>query len=425
MGQGGRILLVNKTPFRWTKIHKHSYQMNSWDSDQVFPLTIEPGKSVSAYVEWDEGLGKQRKTSGGETIYRLDGSGDSKIEIKVHGDDSGRYHSWVKFHNFESNLCKADQQIELGWWHNGTEVFVLAQHPVTKKFFAFASHQEAPTWMGFLDGNKKLTDLTIPGTHDTCSYTTGIPWAACQEMNVTDQLRAGIRYLDIRLKLMGDALKLYHGVVDLDLNFKDQVLADCYKFLEQNPGETILMSIKQEDASGPSIYEALKHIFVKDAGRWFLANNRVPLLDEVRGKIVLFRRFDGADVGFDNQGGWKDNDWSNLNSHGVNFRVQDRYDNYHPANVKDKWGDCVRAMLDDAKKAENRDWFFINFTSGFGVLTPPRTIAAGDGGLIGGTNAEVCRYMEGSLSGRYGIIPMDYPESPNRTLISLLVSQNF
>jgi len=32
--------------------------------------------------------------------------------------------------------------------------------------------------------------------------------------------------------------------------------------------------------------------------------------------------------------------------------------------------------------------------------------------------------MEDSFSGRYGIIPMDYPETPFGSLVPLLISQN-
>lgn len=427
MGQGGRILLVNKTPYRWSKTYEHSYQMNSWKGKGVFPDMIDPGTSASAYVEFDELVGKIMD-DGGEVRYRLDGAaGTREIEVRVHADRSNNYHTYVKCTGFNTNVSKSGQEVELGWWHNGSEVFVLGWDAKNSRFYALASRQSAPDWMSFLDGNKKLTDLTIPGTHDTCAYTVPLNvGAACQTMDVAGQLHAGIRYLDMRLKRGSDndgVLWLYHASVALDLRFMD-VLEDCYKFLDKNDRETILMSVKQEDGGGPAIYDWLKPMIDGRLDKWHLTSNRVPTLDEVRGKIVLFRRFGSHDIGLDTQTGWPDNDFKSFENQGVKFRVQDKYKIFDLVNMGTKWGDCVHSMLNDAKKPENRDRFFINFASGAGALTP-RTLATGHLTAKEGTNASIHRYMEGSLSGRYGIIPMDYPEHPNQSLIPLLISQNF
>lgn len=427
MGQGSRILLVNKTPHRWKKIHEHAWQMNSWTGSGVFPEAIPPGTSANVYVEFDE-LVAQIQDDGGEIRYELEGSGGKVIQVRVHADESERYHTYIKCEGFHTNVAHSGQEIELGWWHDGCEVFVLGWDAKNSRFYALASRQNASTWMGFVDGKKKLTDLTIPGTHDTCAYTVPLNvGAACQTMDVTEQLHAGIRYLDIRLKRGNDndgVLWLYHASVALDLRFEQDVLPACYDFLRKNPSETIFMSIKQEDSDGPAIFDWLDPMIKRNRDRWHLDKDRVPTLDEVRRKIVLFRRFSSHDVGLDTETGWPDNDFNSFNNHGVKFRVQDKYKIFSLVNMDDKYDDYVHSMLDDAKKPQNIDRFFINFASGTGALTP-QTLATGYLSAKDGTNVHLHRYMEGSLSGRYGIIPMDYPEYPNRSLIPLLISQNF
>jgi 1-phosphatidylinositol phosphodiesterase len=427
MGQGSRILLVNKTPYRWKKVYEHAYQMNSWTGNGVFPETILPGTSINAYVEFDEWVGKIMD-DGGEVRYALEGTGGKEIEVRVHADGDNQYHTYVKCMGFDTTVCKSGQEVELGWWHDGCEVFVLGWDAKSARFYALASRQSASEWMNFVDGKKKISDLTIPGTHDTCAYTVPLNvGAACQTMDVTGQLHAGIRYLDMRLKRGSDndgVLWLYHASVPLNLRFEQDVLPACYAFLRANPSETILMSVKQEDGDGPAIYDWLKPMIERHPDMWHLSNDSVPTLDKVRRKIVLFRRFKTADVGLDTETGWPDNYFNSFENHGVKFRVQDKYKIFTLANMDDKYDDYVHSMLDDAKKPENSNRIFINFASGTGALTP-QTLATGYLSAKDGTNVHLHRYMEGSLSGRYGIIPMDYPEYPNQSLVPLLISQNF
>lgn len=109
-------------------------------------------------------------------------------------------------------------------------------------------------WMTSLpDKNIRLTQLTIPGTHDSfCSenklrlglVSFNKSFAACQhdDFTVEQQLHAGIRFLDFRVEFDG---KLSHGVARLEGYLYDQIRV-VVKFLEANPGETVLISLKWE-----------------------------------------------------------------------------------------------------------------------------------------------------------------------------------
>ena len=98
---------------------------------------------------------------------------------------------------------------------------------------------------------------------------------------------------------------IYHGAIPQKASFQ-QVLSNVYNFLTDPAScrETIVMSIKQEDyaITPPPQFSALvrKEIQMGPGGMdmWFL-ENRIPLLGEVRGKVIMFSRFGGDGDGWE------------------------------------------------------------------------------------------------------------------------------
>jgi 1-phosphatidylinositol phosphodiesterase len=135
----------------------------------------------------------------------------------------------------------------------------------------------------------------------------GWPVAQCQSLgsSLSYQLQSGIRVIDIRLAVKEGRLMAYHGVVPQKVSFQ-QVLSEVYDFLTDPAScrETIVMSIKQEDfaTTPPPDFSALVHkeIQMGPGGMemWFL-ENRVPMLGEVRGKVIMFSRFGGDGAGWE------------------------------------------------------------------------------------------------------------------------------
>ena len=108
------------------------------------------------------------------------------------------------------------------------------------------------------DCDLRLSHLSIPGTHDTCSRYGGWP-VYCQSLTLPRQLNAGIRALDIRVKpkcfSMGlpdvppvEKLAIVHGDFDQKITFPE-VLQQTASFLARHPTETILMRVKDEGAA--------------------------------------------------------------------------------------------------------------------------------------------------------------------------------
>jgi 1-phosphatidylinositol phosphodiesterase len=130
----------------------------------------------------------------------------------------------------------------------------------------------------------------------------GWPVSQCQfpSTRLATQLQSGVRVIDIRLTAVNGRLTCYHGIYPQRSYFSD-ILATLHAFLSEPPAssETVVMSIKQEDPASPEDFSKLVHeeLCAGPGGRemWFL-ENRIPLLGEVRGKVVMFCRFGSNSV---------------------------------------------------------------------------------------------------------------------------------
>ena len=67
-------------------------------------------------------------------------------------------------------------------------------------------------WMKSLSDGTSLSRISLPGTHDSGATLSLLDSAGkCQDTSIAEQLNFGARFLDIRLKSVGDQLSLYHG----------------------------------------------------------------------------------------------------------------------------------------------------------------------------------------------------------------------
>ena len=225
-------------------------------------------------------------------------------------------------------------------------------------------------WMASVPDGTLLSQLTIPGTHDSASLyenATSLGFAKTQDLNLTQQLNLGVRFFDIRLN---KNLDVYHGPVFQHLTFA-QVITACADFLRTNPGETILMLInasdpktnrKNPDAFASAVSNAM------NGGLWSLGTG-VPTLGSVRGKIQLLRRYPAGSttpVGIDLTD-WPDNTGYDLkrNSDGVSYAVQDHWQCCASAGGKDDKRSEIQTLFDNAVLTTRvkPTLLFFNFTS--------------------------------------------------------------
>lgn len=158
-------------------------------------------------------------------------------------------------------------------------------------------------WMKNIPSDYLISNINLPGTHNSCAQFINFKLISkCQNKNIFDQLKMGIRFLDIRFNFDGNNLFINHSFLKCKTSRTKKenllfsaVLASCEAFLKENPTEVILMSIKREAGkSEEETFDFFYNTYAKNNDIFYL-KNEVPFLNEVRGKIVLFNRC-GADI---------------------------------------------------------------------------------------------------------------------------------
>lgn len=276
---------------------------------------------------------------------------------------------------------------------------------------------EHARWMKALPDETHLHAITMPGTHDTCARIGG-PLAQCQTLSLSDQLNAGIRFIDIRCKDESGALRIYHGPMSQNLDFDSGVRDVCQAFLRDNPSECIVMLVKKEGGAGiaPRFWSALQG----HESQWYLKDT-MPTLREARGRIVLLRRFENGETAPLEGSGmdltdWKDNDTFSINDNGINFRIQDQYNVPNLFKIPDKWNHA-QSLFGEAAQDPSEAWF-LNYTSGSSAFAHPIDVARG-------VNSRLLDYLFNTTQKFAGTVVMDFPEHPNhRQLVDTLIAMN-
>ncbi len=295
------------------------------------------------------------------------------------------------------------------------------------------------SWMSTVADATPLSNMTIPGTHDTAAIHNLIPYVTAQRMSIPRQLNSGIRYLDLRCQDNNGSLRMHHGPVDLDLSLI-QVLEMLETFLIANPTEAIIAQVKDErDQPSPGFAAAFQATLEANNNRFgklFELGVTTPTLGNVRGKIQLVRRFSSPSwlVGFDVSSNWQNN-----NAHfdintpsGVKLTLQDEYEpntDSYSALVTRKVGDS-QALLTQAKGDTDPSHWYINFTSTYASslhsgFHTPREVALGYSSSPG-VNHELNTWITGQdPKARWGVVLYNFPEAPKDLLVDLIMSNTF
>lgn len=166
--------------------------------------------------------------------------------------------------------------------------------------FPLKFHQ---SWMRGLNDELFISQVSILGSHDTTSILHSYFDYKNQSWKLKDQLLAGVRYLDLRLGLVNNALLLFHSQGYNKISFLE-VLDDIEEFLRKYPSEFIIIRIKEElkplGNSNIGFLSKLKEYFIA-FDDLFLLKKEVPTIKEARGKIWLMQnKFDIGCYDWDN-----------------------------------------------------------------------------------------------------------------------------
>lgn len=283
-----------------------------------------------------------------------------------------------------------------------------------------------PNWMRWVPDDTLISELSLPGTHDTMAFTlsSGSP-GKTQGMSLRNQLDAGVRVLDIRARHENDQFSMYHGVQYLGSSF-DDVLTTIQGFLADNPSETLLVRLKPEhtdqtpEHGNKGQFEdtfAEYHKRFRSLFFWqstpLTQEPQIPTLGAVRGKIVLLQNF-GSRYGFYGLG-WDEG----------TLVIQDDYEVPTLDHIDDKWEKVKRHFDAADHPGSSPQHLYINFLSGSSAGAYPYAVA---GGTISyptkhrGVNDYALEWLfPRNIWRRTGAVMMDFPGA---ALIDVVVAQN-
>lgn len=279
--------------------------------------------------------------------------------------------------------------------------------PISAKSFAtnslLTTDVGPANWMSGIKDNTSLSDITIPGTHDSGTQNVDLPiWSKTQTLSISEQLNIGIRYFDLRLEHVSDVYynaQIVHGSSNcwnsggghLTLY---EVLEDMYAFLDRNPSETVIVSVKQDYGNDINALANDVNTLIDLRSKYWFTGSYTPSLGSVRGKCVLATRISEVGRGISLSWGDQGSDGGAVDSGWM--KVQDRY----KMSPSSKWSNAAKPMLDEKKP--NGVWY-VNFMSTTG------------GGISGvepnaATMKGYFRTYEMMNNKCYGIICLDYAD---------------
>uniref|UniRef100_A0A8C4QJ93 Phosphatidylinositol-specific phospholipase C X domain-containing protein n=1 Tax=Eptatretus burgeri TaxID=7764 RepID=A0A8C4QJ93_EPTBU len=259
-----------------------------------------------------------------------------------------------------------------------------------------------PDWMADILDEKSITEISLPGTHDTMALYGGIV-VQCQSWTLQLHLEAGVRFLDIRARHYYNELPIHHGVCYQHATFHD-VVNVTMAFLENHPKEVLLMRLKEEykpKGNTETMYQTVVR-YLKEFGDWnrVWKNHYIPSIGEARGKLVILQDFDGELLG--------------IRYGADNMSISDDYKIPTISKISLKW-DGVKKHFKDAIVGDKKN-MYLTYTSGVGVLAFPKQVAEH-------MNFKLFHFLNhrSTQRQRLGTIIMDFPAA---WLIKMIIDLN-
>jgi len=211
-------------------------------------------------------------------------------------------------------------------------------------------------WMKEIPDATPINRISMVGTHDTAGFYGGdIPQT--QTLSISDQLKMGVRFLDIRCRHFRNELLIYHGIVYEHMNFRD-VIDEVSEFLRENPSETVLMRLS---ASGTVPYgnsNTFEDSFLQVHNEfsslnpqlfWRPSGFSLPTLGEARGKIIILQQFSSR-----SPYGWS--------YHHADNDIQDEYTMNTNWDLYSKW-EAIKNHINKAMASGGSRGLFMNYLS--------------------------------------------------------------
>lgn len=340
------------------------------------------------------------------------------------------------------------------WWFGGTNLPYIGNHSVVSKdeskdytirFLRGGNDTNEidvffdNNWIKKLDPKKKLTNITIPGTHDSGAvYKTKLgSLARCQNSDIQTQLSDGIRFFDVRLN---EFLQLSHTLPS-SVNFIE--LVSLFKaHLKVNHNDFIIMLVGKDSAEWDKMGRIFQLVlWGADFNNNIFIDYIPDTIEQAYGKVIVLKR--QKDCPFGLYVDIANNTTASCVAGGYKFVIEDLYnphsdeDNNNPSEVKHK---AVVDNLNNARSSSNDDTFYITFNSiqlqkseDDNTYITPYMYAWGEKDnkkhVSCPENPALLDYLNqiSKKKSRLGVVLMDYynDEQNNYDLIDTLIQTNF
>ncbi|XP_014296498.1 1-phosphatidylinositol phosphodiesterase-like [Microplitis demolitor] len=151
------------------------------------------------------------------------------------------------------------------------------------------------------------------GTHNSATYKTSILAAQTQQLNITEQSKAGVRVFDLRVRSIENVFAMHYDLVYLGMMFGD-IVNQVIEYLREYPFEFVIMFMQKEyvsEANTMTEFEILENKYIKLRDNLIVQFCSVDgIIQKDRGKILWVRGNKGfgkcaATLACDQQNLWK------------------------------------------------------------------------------------------------------------------------
>lgn len=243
-------------------------------------------------------------------------------------------------------------------------------------------------WMETLDDEKLISDITLPGTHESWALYGGFI-AKCQAWSLENQLKAGIRFFDFRVFPLGKKLLIMHGPVYQSANLKD-ALETIKTFLSKYKSETVLVRVKPVLFFKSKVPLLVGQMAKNDPDSW--TDETIPNIGQVRGKIVFVQK--------------------NAFRLGIRLYETDKHNDYIVTNVEKKKEKIIKHLTETTYEQYRADCVVLNYSSGTGL--PRLRLDINPKSLAKQINPWLYKHLDNESKKTnpkpcFGVIAMDFP----------------
>ncbi len=309
------------------KAHNRVSQTQRFSADGKMMFRVGRKGSTTVARWWKDRVSAGQCTFN-DTPNKLNFAFSGALTLNLKGGNVGRYVETYRFD--EVYFAQGHTAGSNNWWFGGPNCQYIGDKTVRCKGRHLASGQQVTidvrrgsngdvanvdirnirieglsNWMSKLDGNKRLDEITLPGSHNagmgiTHSCAPGemaVPPSQNHAQRVAGQLRSGARYLEVRVDYDKGQLVTYHrtGKLGCSGEYIASVLDSLETFLAQNPTETVLVKLSHIRSNSLTTKRLLDERLARFGRRYenaALTNLASIKLDDLRGKAIFVYDFD-------------------------------------------------------------------------------------------------------------------------------------